>query len=210
MLRKLKTWHSGLSKVGKVVLWSITAVLAGTAINAAASPGIKTVSPATNPPAHSEPKTIQPVITKSTVTETAQIAFSKTTFENASLAKGTTKITTAGVNGVKTSIYELTFTDGKQTDKTLVKEEVTTPPITEVTARGTYVAPVATPPPVTAAPKSDCDPNYSGACVPNVYPSDVDCAGGSGNGPYYVQGPVNVIGSDRYALDGNHDGVACQ
>ena len=57
---------------------------------------------------------------------------------------------------------------------------------------------------------SKCDPNYSGACVPNVYPADVDCAGGSGNGPYYVQGPVRVTGTDRYRLDGNHDGVGCQ
>lgn len=33
-----------------------------------------------------------------------------------------------------------------------------------------------------------CDPNYSGACVPIA--SDVDCEGGSGNGPAYVKGPV--------------------
>jgi|GEM_PF-2438276 len=55
-----------------------------------------------------------------------------------------------------------------------------------------------------------CDPNYSGACVPNVYPSDVDCAGGSGNGPYYVQGPVQVIGTDHYGLDRDGDGTACE
>ncbi|WP_431606782.1 hypothetical protein [Mycolicibacterium neoaurum] len=40
-------------------------------------------------------------------------------------------------------------------------------------AAGLVVAPGAQ-----AAP---CDPNYSGACVPIA--SDVDCAGGSGNGP---------------------------
>lgn len=58
-------------------------------------------------------------------------------------------------------------------------------------------------------PKNNCDPNYSGACVPIA--SDVDCAGGSGNGPAYVTGPVNVIGSDIYGLDGNdNDGIGCE
>jgi hypothetical protein len=37
----------------------------------------------------------------------------------------------------------------------------------------------------------------------------VDCAGGSGNGPAYVAGPVFVVGSDIYDLDRDGDGVAC-
>lgn len=53
-----------------------------------------------------------------------------------------------------------------------------------------------------------CDPNYGGVCVPVA--SDVDCAGGSGNGPAYVRGPVYVIGSDIYGLDRDGDGVACE
>lgn len=55
---------------------------------------------------------------------------------------------------------------------------------------------------------ASCDPNYSGACVPIA--SDVDCAGGSGNGPAYVRGPVYVTGSDIYGLDRDGDGVACE
>ncbi len=54
---------------------------------------------------------------------------------------------------------------------------------------------------------SRCDSNYSGACVPIA--SDVDCAGGSGNGPKYVAGPVYVVGSDIYDLDRDGDGVGC-
>lgn len=54
---------------------------------------------------------------------------------------------------------------------------------------------------------SSCHPNYTG-CVPIA--SDVDCAGGSGNGPAYVRGPVRVIGSDVYRLDGDKDGIACE
>ncbi|HEX8519819.1 MAG TPA: hypothetical protein VF667_09525 [Pseudonocardia sp.] len=54
---------------------------------------------------------------------------------------------------------------------------------------------------------SGCNANYS-PCVPVA--SDVDCAGGSGNGPKYVRGPVSVIGSDEYGLDNDHDGIACE
>jgi hypothetical protein len=67
------------------------------------------------------------------------------------------------------------------------------------------------PPPPPPAPKPEprpaCDPNYSG-CVPIA--SDVDCAGGSGNGPAYVSGPIRVVGSDIYGLDKDGDGEACE
>ena len=53
----------------------------------------------------------------------------------------------------------------------------------------------------------NCDSNYEGACVPIA--SDVDCAGGSGNGPEYVVGPVYVVGQDVYDLDRDGDGVGC-
>ncbi|MEV6526954.1 hypothetical protein AB0M43_34000 [Longispora sp. NPDC051575] len=52
-----------------------------------------------------------------------------------------------------------------------------------------------------------CDFNYGG-CVPVA--TDVDCAGGPGNGPAYVQGPVAVIGTDVYGLDGDNDGIGCE
>ncbi len=52
-----------------------------------------------------------------------------------------------------------------------------------------------------------CDPNYY-PCVP--ISSDVDCAGGSGNGPAYAYGPVRVIGSDIYGLDRDGDGIGCE
>mgnify|MGYP003289799138 CR=1 FL=1 len=39
---------------------------------------------------------------------------------------------------------------------------------------------------------------------------DYDCAGGSGNGPYYVKGPIRVVGPDDYELDYDGDGIACE
>jgi hypothetical protein len=55
---------------------------------------------------------------------------------------------------------------------------------------------------------SECDPNYSGACL-DPYASDYDCEGGSGDGPEYT-GPVAVVGEDHYGLDSDNDGYACE
>jgi hypothetical protein len=66
------------------------------------------------------------------------------------------------------------------------------------------------PPPVArsdVSPAERCDPNYT-PCVP--IDTDVDCKGGKGNGPSYVAGPVRVVGSDPYRLDGDGDGVGCE
>lgn len=54
----------------------------------------------------------------------------------------------------------------------------------------------------------ECHPSYEERCVPIA--SDVDCAGGSGNGPAYVRGPVRVVGPDVYGLDRDGDGWACE
>jgi hypothetical protein len=53
----------------------------------------------------------------------------------------------------------------------------------------------------------ECDPNYSGCLDPNA--SDYDCAGGSGDGPYYT-GEVTVVGVDHYGLDANGNGIGCE
>jgi hypothetical protein len=82
---------------------------------------------------------------------------------------------------------------------------------TTTTTTTTTTLPPHTSPPAIVPPADvggDCDPNYSG-CVPIA--SDVDCASGSGNGPAYVDGPVRVIGTDIYGLDGNdNDGIGCE
>jgi hypothetical protein len=55
---------------------------------------------------------------------------------------------------------------------------------------------------------SECDPNYSGACL-DPYASDYDCEGGSGDGPEYT-GPVTVVGEDHYGLDADSDSTGCE
>jgi hypothetical protein len=63
---------------------------------------------------------------------------------------------------------------------------------------------------VTANAGRNCTRGYS-PCIPNR-PSDVDCYGGSGNGPRYTRAGVvyRVWGSDRYGLDADNDGRGCE
>ncbi|MBG6138912.1 G5 domain-containing protein [Longispora fulva] len=130
------------------------------------------------------------------VREVEDIPFARTTVDDPSLDQGTTLVTVPGVKGKRTLTYAVTVAGGHELSRKLISDVVTTPAVAEVTAVGTRVA------------AQRCDPNYSGACVPIA--SDVDCAGGKGNGPAYVRGPVYVIGTDIYGLDGDHDGIGCE
>jgi hypothetical protein len=101
-----------------------------------------------------------------------------------------------------------TTTTAERTTTTEERTTTTPPPTTATTAAPTTTAPPPPPPPpTTAAPASNCTPGYD-PCVPQA--SDVDCAGGSGNGPEYVSGPVRVTGSDPYGLDADGDGLGCE
>jgi hypothetical protein len=57
--------------------------------------------------------------------------------------------------------------------------------------------------------ESSCDSSYSGDCL-DPGASDYDCAGGSGDGPEYAQGPIQVVGDDHFDLDRDGDGTACE
>lgn len=57
------------------------------------------------------------------------------------------------------------------------------------------------------APVSNCTAGYDPCLAPA---SDYDCAGGSGDGPRYANGPIRVSGSDPYDLGSEGDGVACE
>jgi PASTA domain len=68
--------------------------------------------------------------------------------------------------------------------------------------------PTTAPPPPTTEPR-DCDPSYPGVCLdPDAV--DYDCAGGSGDGPEYVQGPIRVRPPDPFDLDREGDGWGCE
>lgn len=202
--RTVRRYHSGL--IAAVLLTSAIGGCGGGGTtnkaasyvdppaNAAAQQAADVSTPTASPETTTPSATPTPATVIKTVTETRAVAFGTRTVRDSALAKGKKKTRTAGRAGVRTLTYKVTVTDGRQTARTLVKSVVTREPVTKVVAVGTKAA-------------SSCDPNYSGACVPIA--GDVDCAGGGGNGPAYVSGPVRVIGTDVYRLDRDGDGVAC-
>jgi resuscitation-promoting factor RpfB len=160
-----------------------------------------TAAPPTSAPSKPPQATpaVKPVTVRRMVVVTRAVAFKRVTKQDAALEVGTREVTTRGRAGVQRLTYEVTLTGGVQVGKRLVRQVVTRKPVAEVTSVGTKA--------LVVEEESGCDSNYSG-CVPIA--SDVDCAGGSGNGPEYVEGPVDVIGSDVYGLDADDDGVGCE
>lgn len=92
------------------------------------------------------------------------------------------------------------------------KAEASVAPGSKVTlliAKAPPPPPTTSPPsPPTTAPRN-CDPSYPDVCLHQGI-GDYDCAGGSGNGPNYVEGPITVRPPDPFDLDGNGDGIGCE
>jgi beta-lactam-binding protein with PASTA domain len=81
--------------------------------------------------------------------------------------------------------------------------------ITLVVAKAPPPPPSTAPPPPTTTPSRNCDPSYPDVCLdPGAV--DYDCAGGSGDGPKYVEGPIRVLAPDPFDLDRDGDGWGCE
>lgn len=206
----LRTRTSGLLALGLATLLTI-----GGGVASASTPRADDVTAVSTPQplVGGSPETSRPSAkptTFDTVTEEVAIPFEQTTIDDPARDQGTTAIVTAGVAGLKVITYKITLVGGVETHREVVSEVVQTPPVAEVTAVGSRVPPPAAPPapvPLVQQGAGACDSNYTGACVPVA--SDVDCEGGGGNGPAYVRGPVQIVGSDIYDLDRDGDGIAC-
>ena len=131
-----------------------------------------------------------------------RIPYSRDTVRTSTLDKGVTVMDQEGQPGVRLRVWRLTMKNGVEVGRDLVNTFVKQPPVAQLKLVGTRVQPKPKP-----KPASNCDSNYAGACVPVA--SDVDCAGGSGDGPEYVQGPVQVVGDDVYDLNRDDDNIAC-
>lgn len=200
-----RTWQIFTLAAGLLLLIGGAAAAAATSPQAptalAGLPG-STTSPRLSAPTATPTPT--PLVTTAEITETEAIAFERTSQDDATRDVGTTAVIQPGVDGTRTITYRVTYVDGVETDRVVTGDVVTVAPVPEVTAVGIRQP---APAPVVGGGGGGCDPNYTGACVPIA--RDVDCAGGSGDGPEYVSGPVRVVGSDIYDLDRDGDGIAC-
>ena len=141
-----------------------------------------------------------PVITTKLVSETQVVPFQSTTVEDATLAQGTSSITTAGVNGTETKTYLVTYTDGVETDRVLQSDVVTTPPVTQVTTIGTYVAPAPAAPTCTNG-------TYVNSAGNTVCRPEVSATAPSGATAKCVDGTYSFSQSRRGTCS-SHGGVA--
>ena len=80
-----------------------------------------------------------PTITTKQLTETQGIPFTTQTEDDDSLPNGQTTVVQTGQNGVSTLVYEVTYTDGKETSRKLLSQTTTTPVVAEIVHKGTHV-----------------------------------------------------------------------
>jgi hypothetical protein len=146
-----------------------------------------------------------PVVTTKLVTETSPVPFQSSTVTSATMAQGTSSVTTAGVNGVETKTYVVTYSEGTETARSLQSDVVTTPPVTQVTTVGSYVAPPP-PPPAPAAP-SCTNGTYVNSAGNTVCRPEVSSSAPSGATAKCVDGTYSFSQSRRGTCS-SHGGVA--
>ena len=100
-------------------------------------------------------------VTTKQVNTTQSIPYKITDQNDSNLSKGQTSIAQTGKNGEETLTWSVTYTNGKQTYKTLTKTTVTTQPVNEIVDVGTYVAPQPSP-----TTESAPTPNSGSSCYP--------------------------------------------
>lgn len=85
----------------------------------------------------STPAKPKPVITYRYIAVTEAIAFSTKREDDSTLEKGKEVVKQEGKAGIKTKTFKVTYTDGKETYRSMSKEEVTTQPINKIVLVGT-------------------------------------------------------------------------
>lgn len=100
------------------------------------------------------------VVSQSQTTEA--IPFTSSTVKNTAVAKGTTKVTTQGVDGVKTSTFQVVTVDGVEESRTLLSQ-TETPATNQVTTVGTKVIATVSAPTTVSATVTTPAPVASGS-----------------------------------------------
>ena len=79
----------------------------------------------------------KPVVTTKTETKTESIAFKTVRQDDPTLEKGKEVVAQNGVNGTRTITYTVTYTDGKETGRTVASDKVTKEPVNQIIKVGT-------------------------------------------------------------------------
>lgn len=139
MFQKTKSWFKELPKIGKIGV-IVGATMVGLTAIGVASPS----SPPTQPENNATPVVTQntePKIEVKTESVNVPTPYRTSTINDASMLVGTSKTVTEGAEGVNTQVWEFTYTDGHETNRTLISETVSKPPVNMVVANGTKSPP---------------------------------------------------------------------
>jgi micrococcal nuclease len=136
-------------------------------------------------------------------------------FVNLTMARdGFSQQLTVPPNVRHTDDFGRAVTEARAAERGLWSSCATTTSTTLASPLGAADVPDVTAAPVptttAVAPAAVCHPSYAGACVPVA--SDVDCGGGTGDGPEYVyETDIQVVGPDVYGLEGpDKNGIGCE
>jgi resuscitation-promoting factor RpfB len=118
-----------------------TVALIGAAATIPSTPTAHKTSPA---PSQQMQSAVQADTTEiKQITETQDIPFATKTLDDATITKGQTKVVQTGHVGTKTFTYKVTYTNGSETNRELISEQMTTAPVDQIVHNGTYVAPLS-------------------------------------------------------------------
>lgn len=98
---------------------------------------------------------VPPTITTTEVIETKEVPYEYERANDPTLPVGETKVVQAGKYGVRTIVYTVTLTDGVETSRVVKSDLITTAPVTDILAVGTYVPPTTPTDPAEPQPGTD-------------------------------------------------------
>ena len=131
-------WLKALSTTRKIIIGGISSVVLLGAIGGALPQSTpEPTSAPTTPASTVKAETVE----KKQAKEIEPIPFTSVSQNDVTLDKGQRSVSVAGVNGEKTITHEVTYTNGKETNRVKISEEITKQPVIEVVKVGTYVAP---------------------------------------------------------------------
>lgn len=115
----------------------ISRVVTKTPVKQITEIGTKAVTSSTPIPTPTPTPKPAPVILIKEETKTENISFSTEKVNDSTLEKGKEVVSGEGVNGVRTIIYSVTYTDGKETNRVEKSNSITTQPISKIIKVGT-------------------------------------------------------------------------